>query len=100
MGPWLQAVGLADLRPAATLSFSNYDEAITAALAGQGVALGRRPLVDRLLKTKRLIAPFKGTVASPRGYFLVVEPSARAKPAVQALEKWLQEQARNRTLRP
>src|SRR5262249_45331404 len=52
--PWLRAVGLADLRPAATLSFSNYDEVITAALAGQGVALGRQPLIDTLLKRKNL----------------------------------------------
>jgi LysR family transcriptional regulator, glycine cleavage system transcriptional activator len=92
--PWLQAVGLADLRPAATLSFNNYDEAITAALAGQGVALGRRPLIDSLLRSRKLVAPFRGTVASPRAYFLVVEPSARTKPAVQALENWLLEQAR------
>ncbi|HSQ05942.1 MAG TPA: transcriptional regulator GcvA, partial [Burkholderiales bacterium] len=94
--PWLQAVGLADLRPAATLSFSNYDEAVTAALAGQGVALGRRPLIDHLLKSRKLIAPFRGTVASPRAYFLMIEPGARAKPAVGALERWLLDQARSR----
>lgn len=71
-----------------------------AALAGQGVALGRRPLVDRLLrllKAKKLIAPFKGTVASPRAYFLIVQPAARAKPAVRALEAWLLEQAAAKT---
>ncbi len=94
--PWLQAVGLTGLRPAATLSFSNYDEAITAALAGQGVALGRRPLIDHLLKGRKLVAPFKGTVASPRGYFLMIEPTARARPAVQALEHWILEQARGK----
>ena len=85
------------LRTSATLIFSNYDEAIMAALAGQGVALGRRPLVDRLMKAKKLIAPFKGTVASPRAYFLIVQPAARAKPAVRALEAWLLEQAAAKT---
>jgi len=94
--PWLQAVGLAELQPAATLSFSNYDEAITAALAGQGVALGRRPLIDSLLKSRKLVAPFKGTVASPRAYFLIVESGARAKPAVQAFERWLLQQVRGK----
>ena len=79
------------------LSCSNYDEAISAALAGQGVALGRRPLVDQLLKARKLVAPFSGAIASPRGYFLVVEPSARAKPAVLALESWLLEQACGKT---
>ena len=95
--PWLQAVGLAELQPAATLSFSNYDEAITAALDGQGVALGRRPLIDSLLKSRKLVAPFKATIASPRAYFLVVAPGARARPAVQAFERWLLEQVRGKT---
>jgi DNA-binding transcriptional LysR family regulator len=92
--PWLQAVGLGDLEPAATLSFSNYDGAIAAALAGQGVALGRRPLIDDLLRTRKLVAPFKADpVASERAYFLIVAPAARIRPAVRALEQWLVEQA-------
>jgi len=90
---WLNAMGLPDLQPAATLSFSGYAEAIAAALAGQGVALGRRPLVDALLRSRKLVAPFKGTTATMRGYFLVVDSTARTKPAVRALEQWLLEQA-------
>lgn len=92
--PWLQAVGHGSLEPAATLSFSNYDSAIAAALAGQGVALGRRPLIDSLLRNRKLIAPFKGdAIASERAYFLVVAPAARSRPAVRALEAWLLAQA-------
>lgn len=87
--PWLQAVGLSDLEPAARLTFSAYAETIAAALAGQGVAIGRRPLVDQLLETGRLVAPFRDAAASTRAYFLVIEPSARARPAVRALEAWL-----------
>ncbi len=95
--PWLQAVGLAQLRPAATLSFSNYDEAIVAALTGQGVALGRQPLIDGLLKSRKLVAPFKGTIASPRGYFLEIAPGAHTKPAVQVFERWLLEQVHGKS---
>ncbi len=91
---WLSAVGLADLRPAGMLSFNNYDEAIVAACSGLGVALGRRPLVDDLLTSRKLVAPFKRTIVSPRAHFLVVEPGARAKPEVQVLESWLLDQAR------
>ncbi len=92
--PWLQAVGLTELRPAATLSFTNYDEAITAALAGQGVALGRRPLIDSLLRSRKLVAPFKQRIASPRAYFLQIAPDARTQPKAQAFERWLLEQVR------
>ena len=91
--PWLQAVGLGDLEPAAMLTFSNYDAAVSAAVAGQGVALGRRPLVDQLLHDRALVTPFKNTLASERGYSLVVEPGSRTRDDVQALAKWLIEQA-------
>lgn len=92
--PWLQAVGQSDLEPAAMLTFTNYDSAIAAALAGQGVALGRRPLIDALLRSRKLVAPFKGdAIASERAYFLVLAPGARSRPAVRALEEWLLAQA-------
>ncbi len=90
---WLQAVGLADLQPASMLTFSGYSEAIAAALSGQGVALGRRPLVDDLIRSRRLVVPFKDATASTRAYFLVVNPSSTSRPAVRALEQWLLAQA-------
>ena len=86
---WLTAVGLPDLRPLATLSFSSLGDAVAAAVAGQGVALGRRPLVDALLADGRLVTPFDDLATSVRGYFLIVEPAARLRPAVRALETWL-----------
>lgn len=92
-GPWLRAAGVPDLEPAATLSFNGYNEVIAAALAGQGVALGRRPLIDAYIRRRELVTPFRDVTASQRAYFLVVEPSARARPAVRALEAWLREQA-------
>jgi DNA-binding transcriptional LysR family regulator len=91
--PWLQAVGLPDLQPASTLSFSGYGEAIAAALPGQGEAIGRRPLVDALLKSRQLVTPFEDVASSSRTYALVMEPSARLRPAVRALEEWLIAQA-------
>lgn len=91
---WLQAAGVGGLEPAAILTFTHYDAAVAAAVAGQGVVLGRRPLVDALLRKRALVAPFKGSTASARGYAVVVEPAAGRKPAVQALVQWLLEQAR------
>ena len=91
--PWLRAMGLPELQPAARLSMSGYNEVVAAAVAGQGVALGRRPLVDELLREGRLVAPLPKTMATPRSYILVVDPAARARPAVRALEAWLLQQA-------
>jgi len=90
---WFRTMGLGPVAPAATLSFTNYDAAVAAAVAGQGVALGRRPLVDALLRQRALVAPIKGAKASAHGYTLMVEPAAARKPAVQALVNWLLAQA-------
>jgi LysR family glycine cleavage system transcriptional activator len=92
--PWLQAIGLPLLEPASRLSLSGYNELVAAAVAGQGVALGRRPLVDELLREGRLVAPLPKTLATPRSYILVVHPAARTRPAVRALEAWLLAQAK------
>jgi DNA-binding transcriptional LysR family regulator len=91
---WLQAAGVPDLEPAALLTFSNYDTAVAAALAGQGVVLGRRPLIDDLLARGELVTPFSGGLAKGRGYAVVAEPVAGRRPAVRALHDWLLAQAR------
>jgi len=91
---WLQSAGLPELEPASTISFSSYSEAIGAALAGHGVALGRRPLVDALLRQRRLVAPFGGEKTSEYGYALVLAQGSRSRPAVQALAQWLMAEAR------
>jgi DNA-binding transcriptional LysR family regulator len=75
------------------MSFNGYDSAIAAAVQGQGVALGRRPLIDALLRTGRLVVPFGDATATQRGLFLIVEPSSRRRLAVQAFEQWLLRQA-------
>lgn len=93
-GVWLEAMKLGDLRPAGVLHFSSYDQLISAAIAGQGVALGRVPLIDSHLKSRKLVAPFSDAVVSPRCYFMVASQTAAAKPAVRAFMEWLEASAR------
>lgn len=97
---WLQAAGVPGLEPAAMLTFTQYDAAVAAAVAGQGVVLGRRPLIDALMRQRALVAPFKASTVSARGYALVIEPGAAHKPAVQALAQWLLLQARSSQVEP
>jgi DNA-binding transcriptional LysR family regulator len=81
------------LKPAGSLRFSLYDQVIQAALGGQGVALGRIPLISELLRDGRLIAPFPKRYDSPRGYFVVRAPHAADRPDVGAFAAWLQREA-------
>jgi DNA-binding transcriptional LysR family regulator len=90
---WLQALGWPQVQPRSTLTFNSYNETIAAAVAGQGIALGRRPLIDALLRKRQLVVPFGDATDTARAYWLVVSPTARDRPAVQALAQWLQAQA-------
>jgi DNA-binding transcriptional LysR family regulator len=90
---WLHAMQLTHLKPAAVLHFSSYDQLIQAAVAGQGVALGRVPLIEQLLKAKKLVAPFADAVASPRGYCMLVAAGAARRPEVAAFTGWLAAEA-------
>lgn len=94
-GLWLHAMQLIHLKPSAVLHFSSYDQLVQAAVAGQGVALGRVPLIDRLLKAKKLVAPFADPVVSPKGYCMLVATSAARRPEVAAFTAWLQAEARD-----
>jgi LysR family glycine cleavage system transcriptional activator len=86
---WLHTLGVPDLKPLGTLQFSSYDQLIAAAVDGQGVALGRMPLIERYLSSRKLVAPFGGSAVSPRGYCLVVAPVAAEKPEVRDFARWL-----------
>lgn len=91
---WLDVFHLTDMKPAGVAHYSHYDQLIQAAIEGEGVALGRTPLVERLLKSGALVAPFKDRVAATREYFIIVAPHAAARPQVQRFVAWLQQEIR------
>jgi LysR family glycine cleavage system transcriptional activator len=91
---WLEVERLSDLRPAGTLVFSGYEQIIPAALEGYGVALGRSPLVNDLIRTGKLVAPFASTAEPARGYFAIVSKSAEGRPEVADFVAWLKAEAR------
>ena len=90
---WLTANGEPQLKAAGSLRFSLYDQVIQAALGGQGVALGRVPMVSELLESGRLAAPFAKRYDSQRGYYVLVAPHARARADVAAFVSFIREQA-------
>jgi LysR family glycine cleavage system transcriptional activator len=91
---WLHAHGLRDLKPAGALHFSQYDQLVQAAVNGQGVALGRLPLLRRTLRDKQLVTPFRKSVASACGYYLVRSARSTGKRDVSEFESWLRQEAK------
>ena len=90
---WLEVERLTDLRPAGSLLFSGYEQIIPAAIAGNGVALGRSPLVREALASGELVAPFKRSADPARAYFAIVSRNAAARPEVADFLAWLRAEA-------
>jgi len=95
--PWLQVMGMDEIRMAHTMRFSLYTDAVAAAVAGQGIVIGRLPLLADLLRQQRLVAPFRTPAASQRGYFLTTAPNAARNPDAQAFVEWLRSEAAEET---
>jgi DNA-binding transcriptional LysR family regulator len=98
-GQWLDAAGVAGLKPAGSLAFNYYDQVVRAALAGQGVALGRSPLVQDLLHDGSLVVPLLARAGTDRGYWVVQAASARGRPEVGRFVQWISAEAQAQPLR-
>ncbi|HJW10600.1 MAG TPA: LysR family transcriptional regulator [Albitalea sp.] len=92
---WLAHHGQPQLQPARWLYMNFTYQQVQAALAGQGVALARVPLVAEQLERGELIEPFgpAGRLASPYAYWLIVSPASRSRAEVAQFCDWVQARA-------
>jgi len=91
---WLASQGWGSVKPKSTLRFNQYDQVIGAALAGQGVALGRLTLLGPILAEGRLRvlrAPKTGLSTSYAYWLLRARQNPRPDVAITA--SWITEQA-------
>lgn len=92
---WFRAVGVDEVKPAGILRFARYDEVISAALAGQGVAPGGMPLLKQHVRDGRLVALFGKSLATPRGYYLIESTGAGRTEAARDFARWVKREAAN-----
>ncbi|HEX7690567.1 MAG TPA: LysR family transcriptional regulator [Burkholderiaceae bacterium] len=90
---WLEQRGLGQLEPRRWISVNFTHQEVQTALAGQGVALARLPLIHDLLQRGDLVEPFgsAGRLASPHAYWHVPLPGARPRPELDSFMLWLEE---------
>lgn len=96
---WLACQGWEDVKPKALLSFNQYDQTIQAAIASQGLALGRLELIGPALTDGRLVTvtmPHPGPVTS-NSYWLIRAPAA-TRPEVDEVVRWIKEEAAKSTI--
>jgi DNA-binding transcriptional LysR family regulator len=92
---WLTSQGWGAIKPKGTLRFNQYDQVISAAIAGQGIALGRLKLIGSMLADGRLQV-LEGPRAGPAtayGYWLI-KAKTKPRPDVVATADWIRSQAR------
>jgi DNA-binding transcriptional LysR family regulator len=93
---WFEAFGVAVPPVLRGLRFSNYEQLVQAATAGEGIALGRLPLVEGALRGGQLVAPLArryATATSTRAFWLVPSARARERAEAAAFIAWVQGQA-------
>lgn len=91
---WFAAHGCDQLQPPRWLYFNYAHQIVQAALAGQGLAIARLPLVADALAAGQLVEVLpRHRLASPLAYWLLPGPRSGQRPEVQAFCRWLVEQA-------
>ncbi len=88
---WFDFAGAGDVAPAAgRLIFSFVDQAVQAAVRGQGVALVRTPFLQDCVASGDLVMPFPA-LRMPVGYrhMLAVNRASSRRPHVDAFVQWL-----------
>ena len=86
---WLVQAGAEHVSPGGSLHFSDYNLALQAAIAGQGVVLGSKPVLAKLEEAGLLCDPFNVQVKTDIGYDLVTTARAKRRPEVQCFIDWI-----------
>lgn len=91
---WLAALGLERARPKGVLRFNQYDQMIHAAVAGQGIALGRIELLAPLIQEGKLVelpVPLERPM-SQHAHWLI-QADAQPRREVRTVAGWILSEA-------
>ena len=85
---WLERFGVS-IAPGSMLGFNDYSIVLQAALEGQGVALGWRHIVARLLEQGLLVRPMEQSVTTKQPMYIVASRTRQLSPEAVLLKDWL-----------
>ncbi len=92
---WLAKQGAPNVQPRRWLYLNFTYQQVQSALAGQGVALARLPLVAEQLERGDLVEPFGpgGRVATHLAYWLITPAGSRARKEVDEFCRWVEQRS-------
>lgn len=86
---WLARFGITNIATNEGLHFSEYSQALQAAIAGQGVILVSEPIVSNLFQSGLLTCPFTEKAAPELSYDVVATNESIQRPEAQAFVDWI-----------
>lgn len=86
---WFALAGVDIADPEAGVVLSDKNLVLSAAIAGQGIALGDELTCSRALAAGQIVRPFDLTIKTLGAYYLVMESRKALRPAVAAFRDWL-----------
>lgn len=90
---WARESGQTLPTPARIRSFGQSNMVVQATLQGDGIAMGRSPLVMDAMRDGRLVRPFPQTVPSPLDYWLVYPDDHRRLKKIALFLDWITAEA-------
>ncbi|ELR66787.1 D-serine dehydratase transcriptional activator [Photobacterium marinum] len=88
---WSESLSLNHIALNRHIGFDRSDLSIIAAINNAGIAMGRRSLVNKHIKSGELVTPFPELKIDCPHYYYVVTPSNNQNPRVIAFVNWLKE---------
>lgn len=88
---WFALAGQPMPRGAPTLSLNFTYQAVEAAVRGQGVMLAPLVYIREHVERGQLVCPFAIRMASPHGYYMIINRVSAGLPHVAAFTRWLTE---------
>ena len=92
---WLAQLGADHIQPGDGIRFTDYNQALQAAIAGQGFIIGSTPILRDLVEANLLVNPFPNGVVTDVGYDLVTTQAAQSRTEVATFIEWTMEEARS-----
>ncbi len=86
---WLALAGVDNSHAKTGIVFSDMNLVFSAALSGQGIAMGDRFTCRHAMTSGQLIRPFDIGISSNRSYYLVAPEAKADSPAVMAFSAWI-----------
>lgn len=86
---WLARVGMMEFELQQRIVFGDYNLALQAAIAGQGLVLGSYPILRNVIDVGLLVDPFGVKLDAGIGYDVVMTREASERPHVRSFADWI-----------